>query len=652
MGLHLLVNLRWTGQMRPTPYRVVFREIRFQMLPDGLRTIRYGAVSAESVIEYGERWTHILPDAYIDRAQQMVHRDKLHPSVIMWSLGNEAFYGRNHTAMADWIRSYDLTRPIHYEQDADAKDADVYSRMYASVNDIIEFGKDDSRTKPLVLCEFIHAMGTGPGNIKEYVDAFYKYPKLQGGWVWEWANHGLLTHSRSGEPFYGYGGDFGDMPNDYNFVMDGVLNSDHTPNSGLIEYKKAIEPVQLVSYTAHSFTIINRQDFADLSHLKCTWSICDESGSSTSDDNEILLPFLGPSQIVQIDVPAINKSILVGAAMLDVSFKLKNTTSWAEAGHEVAFLQIPLAGTAKLSSGQKHEATEPLHSTVSGSSVTISGSGVSWKIDLSRGALVSWQKDKYELMRRTLDISFYRAITDNDAPQDGKEWKEKFLHLAKTHTRATKWWAESNGNFVVKIVQVFAPPVLAWKIALVIVYTFYPGGTISISVVGTPHGPGLPDTLPRIGISIGLAKELDMVTWFGRGPGESYKDMKLSQRVGLHEMSTVDDLWTNPDFPQECANRTDTHWLKLSSAKFAVNVQFVRPSSDERRLFDFMASHYEVGDIDGAKHPYELNEKKQDYTILRLDADHHGLGTGSCGPKTLPEYALHSRPFHFEVLLS
>ena len=230
------------------------------------------------------KWTSDNPDwhdAYLDRAVQLVYRDKLHPSVIMWSLGNEAFYGRNHVAMAEWIRSYDPTRLIHYEPDLDAEVMDMHSRMYPYMKTIIDFAEDTSKTKPLVLCEYIHAMGTGPGNIKEYMDAFYKYPSLQGGWVWEWANHGLLTKTKDGKEYYGYGGDFGDKPNDGNFVMDGMLDSDHTPNSGLIEYKKALEPVQLVS-AGETITIINRYDCTTLDHLVGKWSTVSEKGESTS----------------------------------------------------------------------------------------------------------------------------------------------------------------------------------------------------------------------------------------------------------------------------------------------------------------------------------------------------------------------------------
>jgi len=228
-------------------------------------------------------------EAYVDRARQMVMRDKNHPSIIFWSLGNESYYGRNHQKMYDFMHEYDPTRLIHYEGDQEAKTVDIYSRMYSDVEYITKFAKKDEKwEKPLVMCEYIHAMGNGPGGIKEYVDAFYKYPRLMGGFVWEWANHvslslyrrlqrligvqGIQKQTANGENYYGYGGDFGDEPNDGHFVLDGLLFSDHTPSPGLLEYGKQIEPVQVLG-TSQKIKIINRYDHVTLDHLDCTWSI-------------------------------------------------------------------------------------------------------------------------------------------------------------------------------------------------------------------------------------------------------------------------------------------------------------------------------------------------------------------------------------------
>jgi beta-galactosidase len=252
------------------------------------------------------RWTSDNPaweEAYVDRARQAIYRDKNHPCVIMWSLGNESFYGRNHQKMYDFIKAYDPTRLIHYEGDYDAQTVDIFSRMYTSAEDIIKFATEsETWEKPLVMCEYEHAMGNGPGNLKEYIEAFYKYPRLMGGFVWEWANHvsiltlyinstnwkqGLRTKSAEGEEYYGYGGDFGDEPNDGHFVMDGLLFSDHTPTPGLIEYSKAIEPVQVLGGSKDKVKIINRYDFATLDHLKCEWILVSDGSKKVGKEVKI-----------------------------------------------------------------------------------------------------------------------------------------------------------------------------------------------------------------------------------------------------------------------------------------------------------------------------------------------------------------------------
>lgn len=212
-------------------------------------------------------------EAYLDRMRQMVIRDKNHPSIIIWSLGNESFYGQNHTAMYELGKELDPTRPIHYEGDIGAEHTDMLSLMYPSIETIMEIAEEKNYTKPLVLCEYAHAMGNGPGALQEYQDAFYKYPRLQGGFVWEWANHGLLTKdAETGEEYYGYGGDFGEYPHDGNFVMDGLLDSKHDPTPGLKELKVVIQPVN-VEIVSGKLEITNTQDFATLGEFYAQYEI-------------------------------------------------------------------------------------------------------------------------------------------------------------------------------------------------------------------------------------------------------------------------------------------------------------------------------------------------------------------------------------------
>jgi beta-galactosidase len=212
--------------------------------------------------------------AYVERMRQMVHRDRNHPCVIIWSLGNEAFYGQNHKSMYEWVKQEDPTRPVHYEGDTKAASADMFSYMYIPVPDLIVKALDngDNFKKPIIVCEYGHAMGNGPGGLREYQNAFHKYRRLQGGFIWEWANHGLLQKLQNGDSCYAYGGDFGDKPNDGNFVMDGVCTSAHNPGPGLIEFKKVIQPVE-IRREGNQFVLTNLYDFLALSHLRAEWKI-------------------------------------------------------------------------------------------------------------------------------------------------------------------------------------------------------------------------------------------------------------------------------------------------------------------------------------------------------------------------------------------
>ncbi|KAK4901095.1 hypothetical protein LTR49_027307, partial [Elasticomyces elasticus] len=210
-----------------------------------------------------------------------------------------------------------------------------------------------------------------------------------------------------------------------------------------------------------------------------------------------------------------------------------------------------------------------------------------------------------------------------------------------------------DGTANITLSQKFGPKVLSWSLDLSTTLSFSPSGTLDFHVTGNPVGQALPKTLPRIGVTLCLPAAFQTTEWFGRGPSESYRDMKLSQLVGLHTVSQISDLWAAPEFPQDCSNRTDTRWFKISNGKgTGLTAQFYKPSEKEQRhLFDFMAGHYDVKDIFESKHFYELEGKKKEHVILRLDAEHHGLGTGSCGPKTLDEYALKAAPFEFGLVL-
>ena len=578
---------------------------------------------------------------------QLVMRDKNHACVVMWSLGNEAFYGRNHQSMYDVIKSLDQTRPIHYEGDREAKSADMFSMMYPSIDKIIKFGQEENFRKPLVLCEYAHAMGNGPGAIKEYVEAFYKYPRLQGGWIWEWANHGLLRQNSEGKDFYAYGGDFGDSPNDSNFVMDGVLFSDHTPTPGLAEYKKAIEPVQVLGGGPDHLTIINRYDFVTLDHVRCEWSLVGD-GVHKRVGGELEIPAgVLPGHTAQLVTPKRLIDDLPGEGYLTLRFVQRDATNALPAGHEIANGQILVRGPAPFS---QHVAPGKVSVSQESSTVLqITTSTSTFSFSLIKGVLLSWCRSGVELIyaQKGPLLDFYRPLTDNDRPIDGAEWLRKRLHQLTISTRSVRWHS-SDSNVTIVVEARAAPPVLEWSIDVTTTYTFLPSGSVRIAVQGKPQGLNLPSTLARVGVTMSLVPGMEQVTWFGRGPGESYRDKKLSQLFGTYK-KPVDELWTEYEFPQESGNRTDVRWVNVSDGTNGGASLSARFGQQEG--FSFQASHYCSEDVDRAQHPFELAKMKKPETILRLDAFHHGLGTAACGPNVLDEYALKSEPFEFEVLL-
>ncbi|KAF8850106.1 hypothetical protein BDZ45DRAFT_708505 [Acephala macrosclerotiorum] len=593
------------------------------------------------------RWASDNPawkQAYLDRARQAVYRDKNHPSVIIWSLGNESFYGQNHQHMYDLMHAYDPTRLIHYEGDYEAKTADIYSRMYASVEYITDFATQTEKwEKPLVMCEYVHAMGNGPGNIKEYIETFYKYPRLMGGFVWEWANHGLRTKTPDGVEYYGYGGDFGDEPNDGHFVLDGVLFSDHTPNPGLIEYGKAIEPVQVLGGSKDKVKIISRYDHTTLDHLKCTWCLVGDGFKKAG--KEVKIPEgVQPSQIVELDIEGVS-DLTSDETYLELSFTLRKDTNWAKAGHEVAFGQVLLVPAPKLEVLKSlRSPTAPRYKQLTPQLLSISSSsGVQWQFNIVHGTLLSWKRPGgEELIHDPPVLDLFRPITDNDHPHFGDIWRTTFLDKTKCHVRSVSW--SNKPDAVVVIVNTrIAPPVLEWSIDSVFTYTFT-SEHLSIKVKGVPQGFTLPKTFARLGLTLSL-NDIDSATWFGRGPGESYRDKKLSQKIGTYTAS-IDNLYTNYEFPQESGNRADTRWVHFQGKHGGLKAYF-----GDLEEASFTALHYSTRDLDDAKHPYDLIEKKRKETIVRLDWAHHGIGTGSCGPFTLPEYALESKEFEYEILL-
>ncbi|TRX94300.1 hypothetical protein FHL15_004767 [Xylaria flabelliformis] len=590
--------------------------------------------------------------AYVDRALQMVIRDKNHPCIIMWSLGNEAFYGRNHQAMYDEIKKIDTTRLIHYEGDHGAQTADIFSRMYTSVDDMVKHAEVKEWTKPFIMCEFAHAMGNGPGAVQEYVEAFYKYPRLIGGFVWEWSNHGLLTETKNGQKFYGYGGDFGDDPNDYNFVMDGLCDSRHFPGPGLSEYSKAIEPVQVLGIDGNLVKIVNRYDFLTLDHLECYWEVISDRSQYVGRDIPI------PSGIK----PHTEATLILGGistfsteAWLQLNFTVRSNSKWAPPNHVVARGQVQLTpprSLLQIKTLTPPPTDHPIIQRKSNFIYATIANGTTFGFDTSSGILCSLtqaSKPQLNLLTVPFTLDFYRALTDNDRGGPfGKQWLDSRLHQTRNHFTQIRI-EETDAACIIEVKSRIAPPVLAWSVDTTTTYTIT-SGYCSVRVQARPQGRLLPETFARFGLTFGL-RNIRIVEWFGRGPQESYSDKKQSQFINTWGWPS-NSMFYEYEFPQEAGNRTDIRWVELREEYGDDDEgRLLRARFGDHEGASFTVMPYTTKDIDECTHAHELRTRKRDDHIVRLDWFHHGLGTGSCGPATLPKYQLRTdRDFDVELL--
>src|SRR5450755_1962585 len=593
------------------------------------------------------RWVSDNPDweaAYIDRAARMVERDKNHACIIFWSLGNESFFGRNHKAMAAWIRANDPTRLIHYEGDREAKVADVYSTMYTSSPDLAKLGEKTELSKPHILCEYGHAMGNGPGGLAEYWETIYKYRRLQGGCVWERCDHGIRQHTSDGQEYFAYGGDFGDQPNDGNFVIDGLVSSDRIPSPGLLEYKKVIEPVKVEALDAGKglLRIRNLYDFIALDHLACSWTLTREG--VPVQQGVLRLPTIEAQQAKTVEVPfALPLDSAGYDYWLNLDFTLAYDASWAKRGHVVATAQFQVVaqGSAQVIDIQSLSALEV---STGGNFLIIRGADKEVRFNTVNCTLASWIYKGQQLLEQGPKLTFWRATTDNDRgfSHQAERWKAFGLDQLKQRIDSVDWETREGGRAIKVLVTArIAPPIRSWGIAFTYEYTVYASGESVLRVKGVPAENG-PKTLPRIGLELHLPKQFERATWYGRGPGESYVDTWQANRVGLYTR-TVDELFTNYTFPQENGNRFEVRWVAATNARGVGLLAVGMPE------LNFSLQRYTVEQLEKARHTYELRDSGQ--LVWHLDYAQNGIGSNSCGPDVLLQHQLLTKPFEFALRL-
>ncbi len=623
--------------------------------------------------------------AFVDRGTRMVLRDKNHPSIIFWSLGNESGYGPNHDAIAGWIRGYDPSRLLHNEGsshmgwDAGPMSSDVTSVMYPTIERIVAYADNPSSTRPLIMCEYAHAMGNSVGNLQEYWDAIESHYGLQGGCIWDWVDQGLTKTDENGVEYWAYGGDFGEELHDGDFCINGLIWPDRQPHPSLWEYKKVIQPiaVKAVDLSKGQIEIVNKQHFSGMDDLDGTWELMSEG--CVLQWGKLGRLDIAPGQSKVISLP-IQKSLAHIECFLNISFKLKQDTLWAEKGHEVAWEQFAMPGQAHDCNCGHYIAPEPdecdcggdcddcgddcdcddddcgcgcgceaaLQITDTPTQATIRGDEFELVVDKVRGEIASYTWQGTQILCGGLALNAWRAPTDNDGfklwPQSpGKllgQWLEAGLDRLEHQVIVAEVGSMNAHRVMVSIQTHVHPP--SSRIG------FHHQADWTIEADGSIHveneiwaDPELPP-LPRIGVTLTLPAGFEQIAWYGRGPHETYQDRKQGARVGVYR-GTVDEQYVPYIMPQENGNKTDVRWVALT------NEQGVGMIVIGEQLMEVGALHYTTDDLYRAFHTNEL--KRRDETFVTLDYRQGGLGGASCGPMTRPEYLIQPGSYRFNFRL-
>lgn len=590
-----------------------------------------------------ETW---LP-AFKDRILRMVAKHRNHPSVIMWSLGNESSMGRNFSKAAEAVREMDLSRLIHYEGDSLADISDVYSTMYTRVDALKNIAtRGDCHNKPHFHCEYAHAMGNGPGNLSAYQELYRTMERLSGGCIWEWYDHGIYSETKEGEPYYRYGGDFEDEPNNSNFCVDGLLQPDRTPSPGLLECKKVMAPVEikLDDRIAGNILMKNWYDFINLNHLELIFQI-------QADDKELAsvsipCPFVAAGQRISEKIPLAPIDAVKGTDYyLNITVRYRYDTAFCKSGYEMCRYQFLLPENYLLyieetDADIKASAPEALVAEDNGVCLTVQNSRTKLCINRITGRLMSYCTYGDELMKNGPHVVIDRAQIDNDMYKK-EDWYNLYFIQHSDEQLEEMNWQEGEESVSIDIRTHFSCANQAWGFKCHYAYVLYEDGRLNLNLKAESFAwaPLVPLKIPRVGLELTVPGALRTVKYYGKGPGENYRDSSKAAYMGVFGCD-VEDMHTSYVLPQENGHREQVGWLALQSAEQALLIAAGIP-------IGINVHNYTQDMLNTAKHTYELQRAED--IMVALDASHSGLGSNSCGEEQLYENTVGINDFELHL---
>ena len=585
----------------------------------------------------------------LDRTQLCVHREKNRPCIIIWSMGNECGYGCTFEEALKWTKGFDSTRLTCYESSFyrsdrrkyDYSNIDIFSRMYPSLEEIQEY-MDKKPDKPLLLIEYCHAMGNGPGDLEDYFQIIYEYDVLCGGFVWEWCDHAIYQgQAANGKEKYLYGGDFGEEVHDGNFCMDGLVYPDRTPHTGLLEYQNVYRPARVVSFCQKTgeLCLENYMNYVDLKdyiylvyEVNCDGKLLEKKQFILQ---ESVLPHKKGTILLDITVPD------SGKCYLKVSYHLKHGTSVMAQGSRMGFDEILLKNqdgrnqqaTALLETQEQKEAEVQVSET--DRFLSVRSDTFFYVYNKLSGLFEQLSVDGEELLETPMELNIWRAPTDNDR-KIKQEWIDAGYDRSKARAYDTHWEMNGEGIRIYSTVSVAAVAIQK-VLDIEAVWKIYRTGEISVKM-HVKKDREFPQ-LPRFGIRLFLRGEYENLKFYGLGPHESYRDKCRSCSHGLYD-TTVEEQHEDYICPQENGSHTDCDYLMLERENQTVTAVSSRP-------FSFNVSYYSQEELTRKAHNFEL--EKSGSTIVCLDYAQNGIGSNSCGPELRKEYQFTEETFTFDM---
>lgn len=579
---------------------------------------------------------------YVDRIERHVLAQRNHPSIIIWSLGNESGYGCNIPAMYKRAKELDPTRFVHYEEDREAEVVDIISTMYSRVSQMNQFGELPA-SKPRINCEYSHAMGNGPGGLSEYQQVFDKWDNLQGHFIWEWSDHGVRAKGKNGERIHKYGGDFGDFPNNSNFCIDGLVFPWQEPSPGLTEYKQVISPVRVLNATTREVTIRNAYWFSTLEGV--TLTVEAQVDGAVVDSVSVLPGAVAPREEVTLQLPRMLEAT-AGELFINVGVRKNAATSYAQSNWPLAAYQFAAESVPAPYLGAVGAAATPAAAPkVSEEFNTLSVSGDDWTIefDSASGSLISWTVNNAPIVTRAPRINIWRPLIDNHQQEYDDLWGPNLFSQCEQSLR-NFWWTAENNSVVVTAEVRIAPPVFNFGIRATYEWVIAADGTVTVKLSGTPYGP-YTDIIPKIGLDLGVSPAFENLEFYGRGPGENYSDSQQANLIGRYR-ANVHAAFTPYVVPQDNGNHLDIRWAALSDDHG--RGLFVKALGTPLNI---SAWPYTMSNIDEARHADDL---EADPTAITFNIDHQlmGLGSNSWGSEVLDSHRLNMADFEYSFVLA